>query len=202
MTFYTFVLFMHILGVLGMFIAIGLEEAALLRIRSAKTTMQVSEWMRVMSGVEKLFPLSGVLILVSGLTMVFMTWGWNQAWIDVSLGVLLLTSVLSPTLTTPRFKAIRKAVETAPSGMLSSTQLRLTHDSILRTTIFIMDFLTIGVVFLMTMKPGWIVSLAVMAIALVTALIVAQLPMGSAHNDTVVAQPSQTEAQLEEIRVN
>jgi len=202
MTFYTFVLFLHILGVLGMFIAIGLEEAALLRLRSATITMQVSEWMRIMSVVEKIFPLSGVLILGAGLTMAFTTWGWHQAWIDVSLGVLLLTSMLAPTITTPRFKAIRRVVESTPSGALPSDLYQLTHDSILRATIFVMDFLTLGVVFLMTIKPGWVGSLVVMAIALVAALIVAQLPLGTAREVPTVTQPSQTEAVLEEIPVN
>ena len=94
MTFYPYALLLHIVGVLGMFIAIGLEQAVLFRLRAAKTTALVREWSRVMSTVDKMFPISGVVILGAGLYMVFTTWGWSQAWIDISLGVFLLTSVL------------------------------------------------------------------------------------------------------------
>jgi hypothetical protein len=49
MTFYSFTLFVHIVGVLGMFIAIGLEEAALFRLRAAKTTASEIAWFRCQS---------------------------------------------------------------------------------------------------------------------------------------------------------
>jgi hypothetical protein len=75
MAFYPYALFLHIVGVLGMFIAIGLEEIALFRLRAAKTTALVREWTRVMSVVEKMFPISGVLILGASLYMVFTVWG-------------------------------------------------------------------------------------------------------------------------------
>ena len=173
MTFYPYALLLHIMGVLGMFIAIGLEQAVLFRLRAAKTATLVREWSRVMSIVEKMFPISGVLILGAGLYMAFTTWGWSQAWIDTSLGVFLLASVLAPTVTSPRFKAIRKASESAQEGMLSGELWQLTHDSVLLTTIFIMDFLTVGVVCLMTIKPGWIVAPAIILVAFVAALFIA-----------------------------
>jgi hypothetical protein len=173
MTFYPYALLLHIVGVLGMFIAIGLEQAVLFRLRAAKTTALVREWSRVMSVAEKMFPISGVLILAAGLYMAFTAWGWSQAWIDLSLGVFLLASVLAPTVTSPRFKAIRQASEAAPEGPLPIELWQLTHDSVLLTTVFIMDFLTVGVVCLMTTKPGWIVGLAIVVVAFVTALLAA-----------------------------
>ena len=171
MAFYPYALFLHIVGVLAMFIAIGLEEAALFRLRSAKTTAPVREWSHVMEVVEKVFPLSGVLILVAGLYMVFTVWGWNHAWIDVSLGFLLLTGVAAPTVTSPGFQAIRKAVASAPDGPVSDEL----HASKMRIGILVMDFLTVGVVCLMTVKPGWIGTLTIMLASLVAALVVVRM---------------------------
>src|SRR5579884_531018 len=146
MTFYPYALLLHIVGVLGMFMAIALEQAVLSRVRSAQSIAVIREWMRIMNFVDKLFPISGVIILVAGLYMVFTTWGWGHAWVDISLAVFLLTSAMAPTVTSPRFKAIHKASEAAPEGPLSSRLLQLTHNSVLLTAAFIMDFLTVGIV--------------------------------------------------------
>ncbi len=180
MAFYPYALLLHIVGVLGMFIAIGLEQAVLFRLRAAKTTELVREWTRIMGIADKLFPISGVLILGAGLYMAFTAWGWSQAWIDVSLGVFVLTSVLSPTVTSPRFKAIHRASETAPEGPVSAELAQLTHDPVLLTTIFIMDFLTVAVVCLMTTKPGWGGALAIIAAAFLAALVAAKRVQGNA----------------------
>jgi ABC-type antimicrobial peptide transport system permease subunit len=184
MIFYPYALLLHIVGVLGMFIAVGLEQAVLFRLRAAKTTTLVREWLRVMSVVEKMFPVASVLILGAGLYMVFTTWGWSQAWIDVSLGVFLLTSAMAPTVTSPRFKAMHKASETAPEGPLTGELWQLTHDSTLLTTVFIMDFLTVGVVFLMTIKPGWIAALTIILVAFVAAIVAAR-KLGAARPSSI-----------------
>jgi hypothetical protein len=201
MTFYSFTLFVHIVGVLGMFIAIGLEEAALFRLRAAKTTALVREWMRIMGVLEKMFPITGVLILGAGLYLTFTAWGWSQAWIDTALIAFLLISVLAPTVTTPRFKGIRKAVELTPDEPLPTELSKLTHDSMLRTTIFVMDFLTLGIVCLMTMKPGWIGSLAVMTVAFIVAIIAAQLPQAIAREAQSDLRSSHAETALEKTSV-
>lgn len=102
----------------------------------------------------------------------------------------------------PRFKAISEAGESAPDGLLPAEITQLTHYSVLRTTIFVMGFLTLGIVCLMTTKPGWISAPAIMAVAFVAALIAAQLPLGAARAVPSTEQPSHSEAALEESTVN
>src|SRR6266568_5023682 len=96
------------------FISISLEVTIGFRLRAAQSTAQVHEWMTINRVLEKLLPISALLILASGLFMLFTVWGWNQAWIDLSLSLLILLGILGPVINGPRMKAIQLAVTGAP----------------------------------------------------------------------------------------
>jgi hypothetical protein len=49
---YAIALFLHIVGALGLFVALGLEWTSLLLLRRATTTEQARERMRIASGVR------------------------------------------------------------------------------------------------------------------------------------------------------
>jgi hypothetical protein len=84
MSFYTLALFAHILGVLGLFIGIGLQWTSVLRFRRAQFVAQVREWTSLTSLLGILMPAASLLILVAGSYMTVTTWGWRTPWIDVS----------------------------------------------------------------------------------------------------------------------
>jgi hypothetical protein len=96
MTLYPLALFAHLLGVLGMFMAIALELTSLLGLRHARTLEQVRPWATLGVVPEKVFPFSGLLILEAGVYMALVGWGWRVAWIDVPLLALLLMFTLGP----------------------------------------------------------------------------------------------------------
>src|SRR5438876_1628725 len=121
MALYSYVLFFHIVGVIGLFIAISLEVAIGFRLCAAKTTTQVQEWMAINRVIEKILPVSALLILASGLFMLFTTWGWSHAWIDLSLGLLIVVGVLWAVINVPLMKCIQMAVEVAPDGDISTS---------------------------------------------------------------------------------
>src|SRR5579872_4573033 len=116
MSFYLYVLFLHIAAVLGLFMATGLEVTALYRMRSAKSVAQVHEWANVNRQLERVFPLMALLILAAGLYMTLTVWGWSHAWISVSLAALLAMSVLGATVNTRRMKAIGISAKKSPDG--------------------------------------------------------------------------------------
>jgi uncharacterized membrane protein len=112
---------LHIIGILGLFISDGLEVTAVYRMRGAKTTAQVHEWMAVNRALETILPASAVLILVSGLFMTLTVWGLDHAWITLTLSLLVVLGILGPVINGPRMKAIQQAVRTAPDGPVSGT---------------------------------------------------------------------------------
>jgi hypothetical protein len=119
-----------------------------------------------------------VLILASGLYMTFTAWGWGQAWIDLSLGVLIVLGVLGPAINGRRLQAIHLAVEAAPDGEVPASLQQRISDPVLRAYALIPGFLLLGVVGLMTLKPDWIGSGVVLAVAFVASLIAGQLSRG------------------------
>jgi hypothetical protein len=187
MTLYPYALVLHIVGVLGLFIAMSLELTAVFRLRAAQTTIQVHEWMAVNRVLEKVLPISAVLILASGLYMIFTVWGWSHAWIDLSLGLLIVLGALGPAINGPRMKAIHRAVEAAPDGpVLDGLQKRIS-DPVLRAYALIPGFMALGVVVLMILKLDWIGSVVVIVVAFVVSIISGQLSRGTPRKAQSVA---------------
>src|SRR5437879_109113 len=170
MTWYNVGLLVHILGVLGIFIATGVEHLVLWRLRAARTTQIVREWSLVMGWADKLFAGSGTLILGAGLYMTITSWDWGQAWIDVALGVLVLVSILGGGVNGSGFRAIARAAAPLADGPLPADLKRLIYRPALSLFTTVTAFLILGVVCLMTLKPDWPGALSIIAGALIVAV--------------------------------
>src|SRR5512135_134476 len=109
MSSYSIALFLHIVGALGMFVALGLEWTGLRQIRSAVTPAQVREWMGILNGVRKVGFVSMATAVITGLDMMLTAWG-GVAWLYVSLGALVLVIALSQALSAPRMAAIGRSL--------------------------------------------------------------------------------------------
>ena len=177
MTFYSLALFAHIVGVLGLFIAIGLVWISMLWLQRAQTMAQVRERIGLASLQERLFPAASVLILLAGIYMTVNTWGWKMPWIDVSLAALVVMGALGGAVINRRLKAIRIASSTAeaPAGSIPAELKRQITDSVLWTAVQTNGFTGLGVVFLMTTKPDLVGSLITLVVSLVLGVVSAQL---------------------------
>ena len=168
MNFYSIALFLHILGALGFFVALGLEWTSLRRMRGATTFEQVREWMPISNSAQRVGMPSMLLILISGFYMMATAWG-GVAWIIVALGTLVLLVVLGLALTGPRMAAIGRSM-TAENGPVSSTLHSLLHDPILWISMQTRAALALGIVFLMTVKPELGGALLTTGVAMVLGL--------------------------------
>jgi hypothetical protein len=177
MTFYSLALFAHIVGVLGLFIAIGLVWISILWLQQAQTVAQVRERINLASIQERLLPAASLLILLAGIYMTVTTWGWTTPWIDVSLAALVVMGVLGGAVINRRLKAIRMASSTAeiPAGSIPAELKRQITDSVLWTAVQMNGFTGLGVVFLMTIKPDLVGSLITLVVALVLGVVAALL---------------------------
>jgi hypothetical protein len=158
-------LFAHVVGVLGLFMAIGIEMMALICMRRARTVAQLCDWTTATHAMDAVHPVSALLILVPGLYMMLTVWGWGMAWTDVALVLTLTLSALGPAISGRRLTAIYKAARTAPDGPLPASLVRQVHDPVLRMSLQTMAALAVGIVFLMTTKPGWAWSLGAIVVA-------------------------------------
>ena len=171
---YSTALFLHIVGALGFFVGLALEWTGLRQIRRATNTEQIREWMRVINGTRRLGGPSALLILITGFYMI-VTARIGGAWIDVTLGALVLLIVVGAALTAPRMAAMGKALVNE-QGPLSHNLQDLAKHPLLWISIQTRVWIAFGIVFLMAVKPNMAGSLLAIAAAAILGLATA-MPM-------------------------
>jgi hypothetical protein len=181
---FSIALFLHIVGALGVVVALSLEWASLRQIRSALLPEQVRPWMGFLKSTNKVgFP-SMLTTVVTGIYMVLSGVGWVP-WILVVIGALVLIIVLSVALTKPRMVAIGQALATE-KGPLSPTFHHLVNHPIPWISIQTRIALALGIIFLKIAEPALGGSLLTIGLAIVLGVVSALLilrPVG-AHEVT------------------
>jgi hypothetical protein len=177
MSSYSIALFLHIVGALGVFVALGLEWTGLRQLRNANLPEQVRAWMGILKGTNKLgFP-SMLAAVITGLYMVWKGLGWLP-WILVVLGALVLIIVLSVALTKARMVAIGQALA-AQKGSVSPTFHNLVNHPVLWISIQTRLAIALGIIFLKIARPDLVGSLLTIGVAIVLG-IASALPMSRA----------------------
>jgi len=166
MSYYSIVLFIHMIGALGFFMALGLELTSLHQLRSALATLHVSEWLIISRRAIHAGLVAMVVLLASGAYMMVTAWG-RVAWVTVAMGPLIPLTVLTLVVTGRRLAAIRRQIS-AEDPTLSRKLYRSLHSPVLLISIRTRVALAIGVVFLMTVKPS--LGAALVAIGAAVAL--------------------------------
>jgi hypothetical protein len=186
MNIYSIALFLHIVGALGLFVALGLEWTGLRQIRSAISLEQVRPWMGILKNDRKVGFASMLTAVITGIYMMVTVWG-VRAWISVTLASLVLLIGLSIVLTGPRMVAVGRSLATE-KGPLSQTFRSLANHPLLWVSIQTRMAIALGIVFLKVAKPDLAGSLLTIGIAIILG-IASALPMprhkrvqeGSAH---------------------
>jgi hypothetical protein len=112
-------------------------------------------------------PPSALAILLPGVYLSATAWGWGQAWINASLALTVLLAALAPAINGRKLSAIGRALNSAPDGPLPAGPRALIHDPVLHGSEQVMAALGLGIIFLMTVKPGPSGTAMTIAVALV-----------------------------------
>lgn len=168
MNIYSIALSLHIVGALGIFMALGLEWTGLAQIRSAMTLAQVFAWMGILKNVRKVGFISMLTAVVTGIYMMVTVWR-GEAWTIVTIASLVLLIALAQVFTAPRMAAVGRALATE-KGPLSKTFHSLANHPLLWISIQTRVAIVLGIVFLKTVKPGWSGSLLITGVAIVFGL--------------------------------
>ena len=158
-------LFLHIVGALGVSLALGLEWTGLRQIRTAMLPEQVRTWMGIFPSLRKVGFISMLTTLITGIYMIVTYWG-GKPWIIVTMGSLILVIMLAQVLTAPRMAAIGRALVTE-KGPVSQTFHKLVNDPILWISIQTRVAIVLGIIFLKIAKPDLAGSLLTIGVAIV-----------------------------------
>lgn len=164
---YNWLILIHIFGAILMFTGIGLTLAAMIAMLYSPKVEQLREWAKLATKADGLIPLSVLLILAPGLYLTFTHWGWNHAWLNLSLIALVIMTAMGPIINLRRLKDIEKTVKGEKDGPASALLYWKVRDKVLWTSVLTMTLLTIAIVFLMVIKPLLLGSVIAFAVAVV-----------------------------------
>src|SRR6185503_18187168 len=108
MSLYALALFAHVVGVLSLFIGMGLQWTVIIGFRRAQTMAQLRLWSILLRPVAMLGPLPAILIVLAGGYMMFTAWGIGTPWIVVSIGAMLLMGALGMGITVRKLRVIQR----------------------------------------------------------------------------------------------
>ncbi len=171
MSVYHIVLFVHVTGAMSLVAAHVVMLVCLTRIRRATRVEQIREFAPILHGLGRAIPISLVVIAAAGLYMATTAWGFTTGWIDVALGTFILLVAIVPRVIGTRVDRISRNIQDATDGPLTGPLYARIHDPVLATGERVILLVTLGIVFLMTVKPELYAALAVIGSALALALI-------------------------------
>jgi hypothetical protein len=186
MSLYSISVFLHVVGALGIFAAIGLEWAGLSNLRRATDTTQVREWFRLLAAPRTVGGPSALLVLVSGIYLTATRWG-PQGWILVALGGMVVVAAVGGAVGGRRAGAIARAIP-AEAGPVSPTLRQRLDDPALTVSLWTRTALLLGIVFLMSVRPSRAGALAVMGIALLLGIAGSRPALGAGRHAAQVAR--------------
>jgi hypothetical protein len=177
---YQTALFLHILGALGFFIALGVFYASVLGVRRAQTVGAIKLWTSAAAGVSRiLFPLSFLVIVIAGLYMVVTVWGERAQWAGVALLAFIVLAIAATLIQGRRMAALGQRVAPQPeSAPVTGALWTQAHDAVTWVSVNASAAFALGIVYLMTLKPDALSSVIALLIALVVGLVFGFLTQG------------------------
>ena len=170
MNIYSIVLYLHIVGALLLFVAMGIEFLTVSRLRWAGTAEQARDWLGVLGSLRVIGPVALVTILIPGLYMAATSAGW-EGWNILALVAMVVMAALGAASNASRMPAIGRSIGPLRGPLPPEARARL-RDRIVWASILTRIGIGLGIVLLMTLKPDLVGSaVALVAFALAGAAV-------------------------------
>jgi hypothetical protein len=163
LTLYSIALFFHIAGALGVFAALALDWVGIANLRRAHTVEQVRDWAGVYGIIRVLGGASVAALLIFGLYMTAVSWG-PTGWVGIGLLSLLFIAVFGA-VSGIRLSRVLAAAGSG-EGALEGDLRRALGAPLFVASVRVRTAVALGVVFMMTVKPDAVGSVAIIVIAL------------------------------------
>jgi hypothetical protein len=157
------VLFTHVVGVLALFVGLGLEWIGLDGIQRSTTRAEALPWLRLIAVVPRLFGTALAAIVVSGFYLGARVGVLGNDWMRASYGALLLMAIVSGPVSRSPMRALKRVADVPTAGVVALQAAAA--NPILRLSLRIRVAFGLAIVFLMIAKPAAGESLLVLALA-------------------------------------
>jgi hypothetical protein len=165
MSIFSIALFLHIVGALGVSVALGLEWIGLSQIRRSTVPQQIRTILDLIKSTTRFGFISMLTTFITGIYMVLTAVGWVP-WILVVIGALVLAMVVARALTAPRMAAIGHALA-MEKGPVSQTFHNLMNDPVLWISVQTRVAIVVAIIFLKIATPDLGGSLLTIGVAIV-----------------------------------
>jgi hypothetical protein len=175
MTFYSFVLFVHVTAMLGLCAALSFEVLSLLHLRRVSTSTEARRWIEPVPALPLIGMGSMFVVFFSGVYLAMRMSAFGLAWPRVTIGSLLLIAPLGA-MTGRRMRAIRRTC--ADDNAINSELLSHAQDPFLKVSLGTRIAVFLGIVLLMTSKPELWESITIVGTSAAVGLLSSLLPWG------------------------
>jgi hypothetical protein len=172
---YSLALFVHVCGALLLFMAIALEVVGALGFRSARTVDQVRLYGRIIKSAAVMFPIATVALITAGAYMAVTQWSFSTPFVAVGLLTLVAVAAQASLIQGRRWQAVMKSAEDADDGPIPAGLQTLMSDQLARASTGAMAMAGVGVVAIMTLKPGWVGCIAIVAVSWIAGFVGARM---------------------------
>jgi hypothetical protein len=180
----TWILFVHIVGVLAMFSGMALEWLSLDAVRRSTSRADAVRWVRVNASVLRMSGIAFAIVVASGFFLGGRFGVLGQVWLRATYLALLVMGIVGGPVTRPRMRALQQAAKDPndTSGMVLQTAA---SHPILRLSVSVRVVFGLAVVYLMIGKPDVVESVLALSVATILAatMAVARRPAASRWRD-------------------
>jgi hypothetical protein len=162
---YGVVLFLHLAALLAAIGTAGIAHFAEGRLAGAETVAAARPWASLLIRAAPVFPLVLLILLASGAYLVHRSWRWDSGWIEAGLVGVALLFANGAGVVGRRNLVLKRALGATVDGPLTDALLQLTRRHVSGIASWANTGLAVGVVFVMTTKPGLACSLAGLAVS-------------------------------------
>jgi len=154
-------MFVHLLGVITLFGGIGLQQRGGARLRAATTVQEVRLWLGLLRPTGRALPSAVVILLASGLYLTAQDWRLATPWIATATVTVVAMMAVGAGVLGRRFRAIGTASAAAADGPVPPEVAGALRAPGVWVALSGMNGAALGVLWLMTNKPGWAASVGV-----------------------------------------
>ena len=176
---YHLLVFLHVLGAIGIFVALAIESVSLGRLRNAATLVEARAWVDVHKLSGRLGAIAMIGTIGAGIGLVAQGWG-RQPWILGAIVGLVGMMVVGASLSARRARRLRVTLADAAGPDLPDGFRSIRSPTPLTAPLRLRIALGIGIVGLMTVKPG-AVGAALILIAAALSGLVAGIPFAASR---------------------
>jgi hypothetical protein len=163
---YPLLVFVHVAGAIGIFVAVAIEGVALRRLAVETTSAGAGTWLNLIGWSTRMMLVTSLVTIGAGGALMGMVWH-RQPWIDVTFAGIVVMAILGGGVSGRRVRQLRALLASEHGAELSGAFRQARSSGALVTSVVLRVATGLGIVALMTTKAAMAESALLLTAALI-----------------------------------